>query len=367
MEGKCCCLPAPTAAMPSRYSAAVSQNEGSALDVILVEQPDGSLASTDWFCLFSHLPQPSEVAVRINGQPLHASLHAAAPFEPASFEGGAHIPPAGVLRTLATSPSLREGRNEICYTTAADGASVRASIYLWKKGARAVVFDVDGTVTLNDVVGHVGNVLDQSFVHRGVCELACQLDARGYSLVFLTSRTLLGTAGADRTRRYLFEVAMDSETGYRMPEAPVITTRHVSTMTALAHELGGQSGKFKTAVLQSLDSLVSARMPRLFYAGFGNREKDALAYLSAGVPPERVLIIDPSSLISARTSSTAMAVADAATKPSEATKPSQWLTYTALLPELDTLFPRLSTEERFAETFAAHAAKAAQGIAARGI
>ena len=36
------------------------------------------------------------------------------------------------------------------------------------------------------------------------------------------------------------------------------------------------------------------------YAGFGNRDKDALAYLSSGIPPERVFIIDTSSKILGR-------------------------------------------------------------------
>ena len=35
--------------------------------------------------------------------------------------------------------------------------------------SESIVFDVDGTVTLNDGIGHVGNVFDQSFIHPGVC------------------------------------------------------------------------------------------------------------------------------------------------------------------------------------------------------
>ena len=46
---------------------------------------------------------------------------------------------------------------------------------MWHGHSRVVVFDVDGTITLNDGLGHVGNVLDQSFIHPGVCEFLCQL------------------------------------------------------------------------------------------------------------------------------------------------------------------------------------------------
>ena len=33
--------------------------------------------------------------------------------------------------------------------------------------------------------------------------------------------------------RYLFEIAVDKESGYRLPQAPLFTTRHTSTMAAL--------------------------------------------------------------------------------------------------------------------------------------
>ena len=43
-----------------------------------------------------------------------------------------------------------------------------------------VVFDVDGTVTVNDIVGHLGGFTDP-WVHAGICEFACALAARGYA------------------------------------------------------------------------------------------------------------------------------------------------------------------------------------------
>ena len=57
----------------------------------------------------------------------------------------------------------------------------------------------------------------------------------------------------------------------------------------------------------------------LLYAGFGNREKDALAYLASGVPTERVFIIDPASIIRARADMAAAPPAAAA-----AATPPQW-------------------------------------------
>ena len=199
----------------------------------------------------------------LNGQPVRQRMTAAAELLPATFElppttgeGGAAEagaqppgsaqPPEGMLAELVSWGMLCEGRNELRYTlttprtrarhlrlapaprarsarplcapssgtcaslrryTLADGGVVRAWLYMWHGHSRVVVFDVDGTITLNDGLGHVGNVLDQSFIHPGVCEFLCQLRARGYQPLFLTARAMLGPAGIERTRRYLFETA----------------------------------------------------------------------------------------------------------------------------------------------------------------
>ena len=94
-----------------------------------------------------------------------------------------------------------------------------------------------------------------------------------------------------------------------------MTTRHLSSFSALTAELGGGSGAFKSAALQSIREAFRTSEPTSehsgaphpntiaasgLYAGFGNREKDALAYLSAGVPPERVFLIDTTSRIIGR-------------------------------------------------------------------
>lgn len=97
----------------------------------------------------------------------------------------------------------------------------------------------------------------------------------------------------------------------------------------------------------------------LFFSGFGNREKDAVAYLSAGVPPERVLIIDTSSLIRARTAAPASSTS---LEKDQSQRPCEWSSYAGLLVDIDDLFPRCTTEHLFAKSFAAHAAKAARSL-----
>ena len=50
--------------------------------------------------------------------------------------------------------------------------------------------------------------------------------------------------------------------------------------------------EFKIACLLDLRSLWPAEHSP-FYAGFGNRDSDHTAYAAAGVPPARILIINP--------------------------------------------------------------------------
>jgi phosphatidate phosphatase PAH1 len=205
-------------------------NAGGALDVIVVTHEDGSLTSTDWHVAFERLPRACAVTVTINGtgfaQGGHA-LRATKPRAPAQFDGDgapSAAPPNAVLLALATSRLLREGRNEISYTAGeqADAPCVRAFLFLWRAERPAVVFDIDGTVTQSDLAGHLANIMSDyvagSPTHAGVCEIVCQLHARGYSVVYLTSRPLFGVSGIERTRRFLFQSAIDAPTGYRMPQ-----------------------------------------------------------------------------------------------------------------------------------------------------
>ena len=208
-------------------------NHGGALDVIVVRQHDGSLHSTDWHVIFNSLEKAATVSVSINGHELDTGahrLHASGQLDAAHFVSPAvdaglaalsAAPPREVLQALRSCGVLLMGRNQICYTAGVGSGrvSVRAFLYLWDAANPAVIFDVDGTVTLNDIAGQAAMLIDHSPTHPGLCETLCQLHARGYLIIYLTSRPLLGPVGIEKTRRFLFEVAVDASSGYRMPQA----------------------------------------------------------------------------------------------------------------------------------------------------
>lgn len=434
-----CCQSVSPAGASSYLSP--SLNAGGALDVIVILQPDGSLRSTGWYVIFDSLgpwglPNGiTNVRIEINGQHFDClpKLQVRAVQEPAAFaeeraggssgssssgSGGrsqtsmaaeasaATVPPRAVLDALASSGLLQEGRNELRYCIGGEWPHclcVRSFLYLWRSVVPAVIFDIDGTISLNDLAGQAAMLFDASPTHPGVCELLCQLHARGYAVMYLTSRPLLGPSGIERTRRFLFEVCVDQPSGFRMPPAAVLTTTHAASLAALTAELTGQSKAFKSLALKvvrdafghslagggessssssgSAGSLGSSggsacsgtgglggpsdggsRFSGGLYAGFGNREKDALAYLSAGVPPERIFLIDPSSVLVGR-ASTALAPSSPGgalasgvsppSLPSSRRMPQQpkWRSYAELLEvSLDDIFPKRCAEPTFEAT-----------------
>ena len=366
-------------------------NAGGALDVVVVQHADGTLRSSAWFVLFD-VAVTGRVAVHLNGKRfVEASvLRVTAERQAASFAANGKpptdIPPADLLSALAASELLRNGRNELRYSIGGPGgACVRVFLYLWQASLPVVIFDIDGTVTLNDAAGHATNLLpgDASPTHAGVCQLVCELHARGYALLYLTSRPLLGVAGIERTRRFLFEVAVDQPSGFRMPPAPVLTTTHRDAFAALVDELGGKSKDFKSSALKAVRDVfeppdggrtlggvlngalgeINSKLSALgvlparegggLYAGFGNREKDALAYLSAGVAPERVFLIDPSSKLVgrsavlsdkdiARSMASARGMASSGPMAAPLAAPPSWQSYVGVLESgsLEQHFPR---------------------------
>ena len=212
---------------PKRYLQP-DLNAGGALDVIFIAHDDGSVRSTDFYVVFNHLDFPDTVSITINGQAWDTGpcvMRASAAWQPTYFEcpgsDSVHsiVPPAHLLQALARTSSLRSTCNEICYSVNDTKYTVRAFLYIWRASLPAVIFDVDGTVTLSDIAGQVANLIDGSPTHVGICEMLCALHARGYLILYLTSRPLLGASGIERTRRFLFQVAVDSS-GFRMPPVP---------------------------------------------------------------------------------------------------------------------------------------------------
>jgi len=188
---------------------------------------------------------------------------------------------------------LNAGANHITFTvhSSLQGTQmVSASIYLWRRMCKIVISDVDGTITKSDVLGHVMPRVGFDWSHSGVTALYSQLERNGYHLLYLTSR---GIGQSVSTREYLGGVQQGATS---LPAGPIFMspTRLIESFTR--EVIWRNPEDFKRACLEDIRSLFPADF-NPFYAGFGNRQSDYIAYRAVGVPESRILIINPQGVI----------------------------------------------------------------------
>ncbi len=342
-----------------------------ALDVLLVRIDGEPPATSAWHALCD---RAGPVSIALNDAPTSLRVHDATPGEPLAFgdDAQAHAPDANQLQALLDSGTLKRGRNKITYTLAtAPPNAFDAWLHVVDAASPLVVFDIDGTVTSSDLAGHVGAVFNVAFIHPGVCEFACRLQSRGYEILFLTARGLVGPAGIERTRHFLFDVARDADSGFSMPLGPVITTAHTSTGAALYDEvIAHASGAFKEDKLRAIAGLyprrpagATAGLVGGLFAGFGNKKKDALAYVAASISPQHIYIIDTASRL------LRWSMADeSAGPPQEPGGRRSWKSYLGMMACVDDEFPLVRDELEAMQSFAQYAALAARsrGSASKG-
>lgn len=61
------------------------------------------------------------------------------------------------------------------------------SRYLLHEDAKIVISDVDGTVTKEDVMGHVMYALHQDYTQKGIVRMYNRIDENGYVILYLDS------------------------------------------------------------------------------------------------------------------------------------------------------------------------------------
>ncbi|OBT47416.1 hypothetical protein VE00_03246 [Pseudogymnoascus sp. WSF 3629] len=179
--------------------------------------------------------------------------------------------------------NLQPGPNMMSFTV--NRATCTAYMYLWRHDVPIVISDIDGTITKSDALGHVLNMIGRDWTHIGVAKLYTEIEANGYNIMYLTSRSV---GLADTTRAYVAGVVQD---GYRLPRGPTIMSPD-RTIAALRRELYIRKPEvFKMACLRDIKNLYGD-LQSPFYAGFGNRFTDALSYRSVSIPSNRIFTIN---------------------------------------------------------------------------
>ncbi|GIX65253.1 lipin, putative [Babesia caballi] len=192
------------------------------------------------------------------------------------------------------SLNLNMGVNRITFTvnSALQGTkSVHARLYLWPSDARIVISDVDGTITKSDTLGHIMPILGRDWSHTGVADLFTKIRANGYYVVYLTARAI---GQADSTREYLFGLTQNHKE--KLPQGPIFLSPDRLLPSFKREVISRSAYMFKIPALRDIRNLFPPEH-NPFYAGFGNNESDHRAYVSVGVPENRVFIINPSGII----------------------------------------------------------------------
>lgn len=74
---------------------------------------------------------------------------------------------------------LHDGENDISFTADADERCVvHCKAYLLYEDSKLIISDVDGTVTKEDVMGHVMYALHQDYTQKDIVKMYNHLDVR---------------------------------------------------------------------------------------------------------------------------------------------------------------------------------------------
>ncbi|XP_077522017.1 phosphatidate phosphatase LPIN isoform X1 [Amblyomma americanum] len=187
------------------------------------------------------------------------------------------------------SLNLKSGRNEAVFsvTTAYQGTTrCMCHIYLWRHDDKIVISDIDGTITKSDVLGHIMPILGRDWAQSGVAKLFTKIHANGYHFLYLSARAI---GQAHLTREYLRSVRQGD---LWLPDGPLLLSP-TSLINAFHKEvIEKKPEEFKISCLRDIQALFNvAGNP--FYAGFGNKINDTLAYRAVGIPVSRIFTINP--------------------------------------------------------------------------
>lgn len=194
---------------------------------------------------------------------------------------------------VLSSLKLREGLNELEYHFIGNMDTpivLKSRIFFYKYAIqrRIIISDIDGTITRSDVLGHVMPFLSQDWSHQDICDLFTKLASRGYIMIYLTARNIGLFA---KTLNYLKSV---KQKGLTLPEGPIVTSPD-SLLESFKREMIIKNPEvFKIQVLRDIKQVFGETQDyNPIFAGFGNKDTDAIAYRVISIPKRRVFIINP--------------------------------------------------------------------------
>jgi phosphatidate phosphatase LPIN len=138
-------------------------------------------------------------------------------------------------------------------------------------------------------------IVGKDWSHAGVVSLYNSIIARGYRILYLSSRAI---GQADTTKSYLSNLEQENRL---LPLGPVLMSPERIMKSFMIECVYKEPHIFKASVLKQIKGLFPReRYP--FFAGFGNKDTDAIAYRAADIPLHKIFIIDPKGKLHCRNS-----------------------------------------------------------------
>ncbi|MBI3074271.1 MAG: hypothetical protein HYY84_19350 [Deltaproteobacteria bacterium] len=184
-------------------------------------------------------------------------------------------------RVYATLPAAAAtpGRHRVTMLVEGDHSRANFSVHVWKRGTKAIVTDIDATLTTNDMQMVLAQIADMFGGRYSPTAYKCGKDVirayadKGYKIIYLTGR---GGFLRRLTTRWM------NDHGFPGGAYSFMEWFMVPPSSAVQ---GDYKGSF-------LEDLVAKKGIKLEY-GYGNAVHDATAYLRGGIPKERIHIIGP--------------------------------------------------------------------------
>ena len=178
---------------------------------------------------------------------------------------------------------LKEGMNEIQYIV--DGFTINSNIFLWNYSDKIVISDFDGTVTRSDVIGQIGVYFGIDWTHKYIAKLYSHIVNNGYKMLYVTARTMYMQKS---TKNSLSSINQD---GFLMPVGPMMMNESGYVDAIKTEIIDKVPQEFKIECLLNLLKLFPSDVEP-FYAGFGNKPSDKIAYEKIGIDPGKIYIIN---------------------------------------------------------------------------
>uniref|UniRef100_M4B724 LNS2/PITP domain-containing protein n=1 Tax=Hyaloperonospora arabidopsidis (strain Emoy2) TaxID=559515 RepID=M4B724_HYAAE len=290
-----------SAAVNQQTSAMAYKMAGNAMDIVAVKNTEGKYLTTSWHVSFSWSRFRTSFAagvgdmvrILVNGKELPTKMELLDRGRCTFITGGLMIPPEDLLFADLSEGQPNHVRFEHFHKYTNTVRYVEAKLHLWGPNESVVVVDLDGTLTISDVEGHIRTLrLGQyDFLHAGACDFFTKLHELGMRIVYLTARPL---DWASASRVHLENALQQS---ISLPPGVLITNSTGLTGALFTEVVNRTPHLFKIQVLNELQlTLIHAgRVVEhpVFVAGFGNRPTDIVAYEEVGMDPSLIFMLDP--------------------------------------------------------------------------